>query len=369
MQLAERSLATAIAAQNRDMTLKTHRALAELLMKEPGARAQALEHVDACLDLAVKLRQPHDEAVCSWVKASILHAIGSRRTRARRSFARSTRPERAHSPRTQAYSAQPRMRLSWETKPRRRPSQDSLAALDSVETLRSLQDDSDGSAEQFSTWTSDYLWLSGRLLQDAQERRRRPGVLDHRAHAGPVAARHAGTFAHAARTRRDPAVKTGAALLEAHRRGAAAPDGSGTWQTTSVEPRSTSCRISSCRNARLAGRLASPFQLDASAPPRLPAVERCSDARANEALLSFQVGLWETFEKEFGGGSWLIALTKQQQTVHRLPDRDRSSRRSCPMFTGLLARADGLDAPVGGAALRPAPRPRPCASCRPGSIG
>ena len=40
MRLAERSLATAIAAQNRDMTLKTHRALAELLMKEPGAQTE-----------------------------------------------------------------------------------------------------------------------------------------------------------------------------------------------------------------------------------------------------------------------------------------------------------------------------------------
>ncbi len=36
MRLAERSLATPIAAQNRDVTLKTHRALAELPMKEPA---------------------------------------------------------------------------------------------------------------------------------------------------------------------------------------------------------------------------------------------------------------------------------------------------------------------------------------------
>ena len=46
MRLAERSLATAVAAQNRDVTLKTHRALAELMMKDPAARPAALGHVD-----------------------------------------------------------------------------------------------------------------------------------------------------------------------------------------------------------------------------------------------------------------------------------------------------------------------------------
>ena len=168
MRLAERSLATAIAAQNRDVTLKTHRALAELLMREPGARATALEHVEGCLELAVKLRQPQDEAVCSWVKASILHDSSPKEARAAEIQALDA-TERSHSPRTQAYSAQRRMRLSWETRPRSQAIEDSRAAIDSVETLRSLQDDSEGSAEQFSTWTSDYLWFSGRLLQDAHD--------------------------------------------------------------------------------------------------------------------------------------------------------------------------------------------------------
>ena len=80
----------------------------------------------------------------------------------------------------------------------------------------------------------------------------------------------------------------------------------------------------------------------------MPAFAGCSESLgANEALLSFQVGLWETYEKEFGGGSWLIALTKQQRTVHRLPDRTELAPM-VPMFAGLLARADGLDARSAG---------------------
>ncbi len=46
---------------------------------------------------------------------------------------------------------------------------DSLAAIDAIETLRSLQDDADSSAELFSTWTLDYYWFSGRLLRDMRD--------------------------------------------------------------------------------------------------------------------------------------------------------------------------------------------------------
>jgi CHAT domain-containing protein len=69
-----------------------------------------------------------------------------------------------------------------------------------------------------------------------------------------------------------------------------------------------------------------------------------STLRGNEALLSFQVGLWKTFAGEFGGGSWLIAVTKDRHTVHRIPDRAELAPM-VPVFNGLIARADGLDGP------------------------
>ena len=106
MRLAERSLATGIAAQNRAMTLKTHRALAELLMKEPGVQAKALEHVEGCLDLAATLRQPQDEAECAWVKASILHDSAPAEARAAELRALDA-TERSHSPRAQAVQRAP----------------------------------------------------------------------------------------------------------------------------------------------------------------------------------------------------------------------------------------------------------------------
>ena len=341
MRLAERSLATGIAAQNRAMTLKTHRALAELLMKEPRAHAKALEHVEGCLALAATLRQPQDEAECSWVKASILHDSAPAEARAAELRALDA-TERSHSPRTQAYSARRRMRLSWTTRARPQAIQDSLAALDSVETLRSLQDDSDGSAEHFSTWTSDYLWLSGRVLQDAQdgdidlafsitERMRARSLLDQleRSHTllnpkDPVVKNRRGVLERIAAVQRrlmDPRLDDG-------QRRAALDD------LQDLEHREREAR----RQIGIA------FPTDATAPAFASVGRLQASLGANEALLSFQVGLWETYEKEFGGGSWLIALTRQQRTVHRLPDRTELAP-IVPMFAGLLARADGLDAP------------------------
>ena len=58
-------------------------------------------------------------------------------------------------------------------------------------------------------------------------------------------------------------------------------------------------------------------------------------------------------------------VTKERQTVHRLPDRDRARARWFRSSAGLIARADGLDGPVGGATLRPAAGRWPCVSFRP----
>ena len=79
---------------------------------------------------------------------------------------------------------------------------------------------------------------------------------------------------------------------------------------------------------------------------RSPASTTCNPRwPSNEALLSFQVGLWETYEGDYGGGSWLIAVTKNRRTVHRLPDRARLSP-VVPVFVGLLEGGQGRETPA-----------------------
>lgn len=354
MALAERSLATAVSAQNRDMTLKTHRALAELLAREPGATPKALGHVESCLELATTLKQPHDEAVCSWVKASLLGGADPRGARAAEARALDA-TNRANSPRTQAYSARRRMRWSWESRPRAQAIQDSLEAMRSVEALRTLQDDSDATAEQFSTWTSDYLWLSGRLLRDFH------GDGDPAARGQPADLEVAFDVTERMRARSlldvversrapldaaNPVVKERRALLEQ----IAALQRQLLDSTLAAERRGRA--LASLASLELAERDAR-RRLEIALPGRAAAdIQAFASLRAlrstlgdDEALLSFQVALWETFEQEFGGGSWLVLLTRQGQAVFRLPDRARLTPL-VPMFAGLISRADGRDGPV-----------------------
>ena len=338
MQLARRSLETAMAAQNRDMTLKTHRALAELLGKERGAAAAALQHVEACLDLAMQLRQPHDEAVCSWVQASLLRSSSPDAARAAELRALQA-TDRANSPRTHAYSAQRRMRLSWDTKPRAEAVQDAMAALGSIETLRSLQNDADASAELFSTWTADYYWLSGHLLQSSEagdldraflvtERMRARSLLDslERSRARPDP--------------KHPAVVRRRGLLESI---------AGTQRklmdpTLSRDERRAS--LAALQDLELREREARQ-QVDQAFPTArssAPAFATLGDVQGalqgDEALLAFQVGLRETYDGEFAGGSWLVAVTKQHTAVYRVPDR-AALAPMVPVFAGLLRSPAG----------------------------
>jgi CHAT domain-containing protein len=350
LPLAEKTLATAIAAQNRDMTLKTHRALAELLMVDDSASVRALEHVDACLALARAIRQPNDEAVCSWVKASVLRrsssagSAGPAAARAAEIDALAA-TERAKDPRTQAYSARRRMRQSWETKPRPQAVDDALAAIATVETLRSLQDDADGAAEHFSTWTADYHWLSGHLLQDQKGPVQAAAVDQAFTITERMRARSLLDTLERARSKEDvqhPAVIQRRLLLErlaiVQRKlmdpALAENDRNqmlGTLQDLELQE----------RNARREVDLAFPSRQ--TAPTAFAGIRDVQATLApNEALLSYQVGLWKTLGNEFGGGAWLVAITRETTTVHAIPDRAQLAP-IVPMFTGLLERADGLD--------------------------
>jgi hypothetical protein len=81
--------------------------------------------------------------------------------------------------------------------------------------------------------------------------------------------------------------------------------------------------------------------------PSLDAVQ--SALQANEALLSYQVGIWTTYEGEFGGGSWLLVVTRDRRAVYRIPDRSHFAP-AVPMFTGLVASTDGTNG-IAGARL------------------
>jgi hypothetical protein len=239
------------------------------------------------------------------------------------------------------------MKFSWLTRPRPEAIRDSLAALGAIETLRSLQETAQSGAEVFSAWTLDYYWLSGRLLQDAQEgdidlafsiteRLRARALLDARQRSRtPPDPKHPAVVERQAVLRDIAAIQRrlmDPTLAQAERR-------------TSLER----LEMLEEREQEAARVIAVSTRRTTTTNPRFASLAAVQGALApNEALLSFQVGIWETYEGAFGGGSWLMAITRDRRSVYRIPDRSHFAP-VVPVFTGLLSRADGLEAP---AALR-----------------
>jgi CHAT domain-containing protein len=338
VQLATQALEAGKAAPHELVMIRSHSALAEFLAKAPGGRSRALEHVRQCLTLATRALRPHDEAFCWWIEAAIRRTDDGNAARAAEIRAIDA-TLRANNPRTDAYSAGRHMRHSWITKPRPVAIRDSLAAIETLETLRALQDDDDSSAALFSAWTLDYYWLSGRLLQEGGD--------DHLALAFSITERMRARSlldvigrsrsANNANNPGDPAVMERRKILEAI----------AAIQRTLMDPRLDEGRRRTLlkelerherRDQDAQRQIAVAFPQRRAQPEfaSLPTVQ--ASLSPHEAFLSFQIGLWQTYEGDEGGGSWLVAVTKNRTTVHRLPDRTRLSA-VIPVYVGLL-RAD-----------------------------
>lgn len=179
------------------------------------------------------------------------------------------------------------MRVSWAAMPPAQALAASSEALDAIESSRDRQaQGSNAQAGLFSVWSDDYSWLAGRLLEEA-------GL----------------------------GLEMGTAFAE-------------------------SFRVSERMRARA---LADWLQRMASGAGEagsedFSSLEKVQAALApQEALLSYQVAPWEDVAGDFGGGSWLVAVTPDEVTVHRLPGRVEV-RRAVRLFEGLIERRDGSEA-------------------------
>ncbi len=239
-----------------------------------------------------------------------------------------------------AYAWRQHMRLAWKSLPRDRALVESLRALDAIETLRTLQDADLERASVLGAWTADYYWLIGQLLQPASrspedvavafsvsERMRSRVLLDslkrQRRSGGRAPEderRLAALKAISAVQRRllDPAVRGQAResaladLERLERQEAGLRDETGT-----------------------PGTLVSARELAA-----LETVEQ--SLAADQAVLSFSIGVGQNFYGEFGGGAWLLVVTRAGSRVIELPDRTRLEP-VLSVFRGLVERSEQID--------------------------
>jgi len=299
LALSGAALATAVAADNRETQVLLHRTMGELLgTTSPG---DAERHYEQCIVLARRIHQPLELAHCLWSLGRHLADTG------RPALARLKMDEARALVRqtgdlwSLAHGARQGMRVSWRTRPRDEAVRESLADLETIETVRRQSDDS--GAEVFSAWARDYYWLAGSLLEHGSEQAPRSDVVQ--------------AFEIEERMRARVLLDALTAV-----RGGKEPPGS------------------------------------ARRPPAGPADQRLArldEVEAalgdDEALLSFMVGLREELDGHFGGGAWLTLSTRRGTTVHRVPDRVRL-QAIVPVFLGLFESRDGRDAEAAASLYR-----------------
>jgi hypothetical protein len=231
-----------------------------------------------------------------------------------------------------AYAWRNRARLSWKTKDYEAAVADARAALEAVESLRRLQDEEGGRVELFSEWTQDYYGLSGRLLQasdlsrgfSVMERMRARALLESLNAASmipetpesPERRRFLAEIARVQRRLLDPGLSSNDRALaldelrklEVDEEELRAKDGLSQW----------------------------------SEPEFATLEEVQARLEANQALISFQIGLWKNVHDEFGGGAYGVLVTRDRAEAFPIPDRVALAPK-IPVFLGLLARGDGAE--------------------------
>ncbi|MCC6987480.1 MAG: CHAT domain-containing protein [Acidobacteria bacterium] len=355
LRLARESLALGLAASRPITVLRAHRVLADLLAADHDGGAAALDHAAQCAALAATTAQYLDEAACRWQEARLRHASAPAQARAAAQLALAA-TARANNPLADGEGVGQAIRFSWLSRPRAEAARESLTALDALETLRALQDTPGSSAEASAFWTTDYYWLAGRLLLDHAE----ADVAGAFAVAERLRARTLlEARAQAPRDPSDPVVaarQTTLAAIAALQRGLMDP-------ASDVLTRQR--RLGELADLELAVREADRRLANGTPRPGAPLASLDAVQQAlgpGQALLSYHLGLWQTYTGDFGGGAWLTVVTPATRRIYKVPDRTHFAA-IVPVFAGLLARR-GHDAgpaaarlydDVFGAALRDLP--------------
>jgi CHAT domain-containing protein len=335
-RLARQALDVAVAAGNRPLLASVHLMLGVLSRGEAARR-----HFDACVATALTAR---DQSFCLDALARFLSKTDPQA--AQKTIDRSLDLARqARDPWCMAFAWRERMRVSWAAGSGGPAVEDSRAALDVIEALRDQQAGSSGQAQAFSTWSEDYYWLSGRLI-DVSLKERKPEDLDR---AFQVAERlRARTLADSLEAAH--AVPAAAAPIR-QKRGVALERIS-TVQRQLLDPGLPASQraTATAELQRLEVEEADLRNQLARAAPALrrrqgfASLERVRQAlAADEALLSFQVSSWEDERGDFAGGSWLLVTTRGGTRVYRLPARGEL-RPAVRLFNGTFDPRDGSDA-------------------------
>lgn len=340
--LARRALAKADEARNSTIQAKSHWLLGLLL---PGEEAH--KHLDACLQVADTIR---DRSYCLNALARHLSEEDPRRAREATQEAL-TLAHQAEDSLGMAYAWRERMRASWVSGSRERAVADAHAALEAIETLRDLQGGAASQVGLFSSWSDDYSWFSGRLLESWSSRKDQTdldGAFEVSERKRARALLDALTAAKAAPAQPASLKPLQERLSQIHeeisqvQRQLLDPDVPAPQRTAAQ----TDLERLELEDDDLRGRIAaaSPALTALRAPTFSTLTQVRSALAPDEALLSFQIAPDRDVFGDVAGGSWVLATTRGGTRAWRLR-RDRVALRpAVELFNGIFARRDGSEA-------------------------
>lgn len=350
IRLFEEALATARRAGHPFAEIEARKRLGRLI---GGAEGRA--HLETALTLAERYRDRAPEQLAGVLSASAMDLLDEDPVEARRRVDQAFGLLAAvDDPWSQVYGWANRLRVLWATAPRDEALAAALSTLEIADRLGTLQETQERRAEVDSVWSEIYLWLSGRLLTDAAsgggavtdpesldtafsvtERMRARLLLEALSAAGVDSAREP--------VAEDPEIQAAwrevqGEIVAVHRRllQPGLPIARRRELTDELDDLSRreerlSLRRRQSRSTTVDG---------ADQPVGLAEVQ--ADLAPNEAVLAFQMGLWEALDGSFTGGAWLVAVTRDEVRAYRLPGRSEIGPQ-IEVFLGLFARRDGSE--------------------------
>ena len=289
---------------------QTHKVLGDLLRLSDPASANA--HLDRCLALERALHSPGLRVACLWSRAQLV-SVRDPQEAEQLSQEALAAISRDRDRLMLAFAWQARLKLVWSTLPIEAAVGESFEALDAIERLRASQNEAGGRAALFGNWAHDYQWMTGQLLEtepprvaqafEVGERLRARVLLDRLFQLGvPNAAPPEGAVAGADVARRISATQ---------RQLLVSPAGTSERETLLAQLRLLELE----RDDLNAGRLPA-LSSNAISFASLDDVKRALDE--GEAMVWFSIGPWTDLYGEFGGGSWVLVITRTTATVHPL---------------------------------------------------